>query len=470
MKHSIRLFFLFFACQLVIGCQALPAQQSTLIAQRTATALGQPTATGTPVPVEPQLEVTPSALRGVQIVFWYPWTGAAAATMTTMIDEFNQTNSWGIFVIGRNFPGEEAEFNAFNSVTENSDLPDLVAAPLSEVLYWQQGGVPFLDLSSYLRSSTWGYSETELQGQYPAVWQQYLIDGFLWGVPAYQTLHLLFYNQSWAATLGFNSPPVTLEEFRNQACTAAITNNTDSDPENDGTGGWIINDQPETIISWLMAFDQTFTHEISTADRFTTDGAVSTFTYLHDLSADGCAWNALEPTPDDYMTNHYALFYSSTLEDVLAQEYSLQWFGTSDRWTIMPYQGTNEEVTLLSGDLYAILVNSINKQMAAWLFTKWLNEPENHQRLVKVSGSLPLTEEEAGLLASFGSDHPNWLRGLSYIGHAQYMPRTSAWTVEKMVLPDALWQSLQANMMDADILSILARADAMITELLSHDQ
>ncbi len=445
--------------------------ENTSAATPAVTPTGSVTRTATPTVIAPQLQVTPAALQDTQINFWYPWTGETAAIVKNMIDEFNQTNLWGVFVIGENYPGEEALFEAFTSIEKHSDLPDLVAAPLPQILYWQQNGVNFLDVSSYLQSEIWGYSPQERSGLISSVWQKEVVNGYRWGVPAYATMQLIFYNQTWARHLGFDIPPQSGEEFRNQACTAAIANNGDNDQENDGTGGWIINETPESITAWLYAFGQQLEPEnINAANTFSDPAAEEALTFLKDLVADGCAWWALEPTQDDYLSDRFALFYSGTLEDVLEQEYSIQWLAAADEWTVLPYIGTDQEIVLLSGDSYGILVNSIEDQMAAWIFTRWMNQPENHQRIVKASGSLPLSQDEIELLAGFGNDHANWAKALEFLDFSGNLPRTSAWIAEKLVLPDALWQVLQPTAAGEDITGILERMDDLVTELITNDQ
>jgi multiple sugar transport system substrate-binding protein len=472
MKRTLfSVLIIFTTLWMVAGCQNGIAGENTNAATPAITPTRSATGTATPTVIAPQLQVTSALLQDAQIEFWYPWTGETAAIVKNMIDEFNQTNEWGVFVIGENYPGEQALFEAFNSVDKHSDLPDLVAAPLPQILYWQQEGVNFLDVSSYLQSDIWGYSSQERSGLISSVWQKEVVDGYRWGVPAYATMHLVFYNQTWAQHLGFEMPPQSGEEFRNQACTAAIANNGDSFQENDGTGGWIIDETPETIAAWLYAFGQQLEPEnINAANTFSDPAAEKALTFLKDLAADGCAWWALEPTQDDYLSDRYALFYSGSLEDVLEQEYSIQWLASSDEWTVLPYIGTDQEIVLLSGESYGILVNSIEEQMAAWIFTIWMNLPENHQRIVKASGSLPLSQAEIDLLAVYGNDHPNWAKALDLLDVSGNLPRTSAWIAEKLVLPDALWQALQPTAAGQDIAGILARLDGMITELISNDQ
>ncbi len=65
---------------------------------------------------------------------------------------------------------------------------------------------------------------------------------------------MLFYNQTWAKELGFLAYPKTPAEFREQACAAAVSNNTGRILERYGTGGWLIDTDPLTTLSWLDAF------------------------------------------------------------------------------------------------------------------------------------------------------------------------------------------------------------------------
>ena len=75
------------------------------------------------------------------------------------------------------------------------------------------------------------------------------------GLPAQRSARFIFYNQTWARELGFPDPPTNTEEFRQQACAANASFLNDSDPKNDGYGGWIVDTNWQTTYSWFLAFD-----------------------------------------------------------------------------------------------------------------------------------------------------------------------------------------------------------------------
>ena len=56
------------------------------------------------------------------------------------------------------------------------------------------------------------------------------------------------------ASLGLNTSPKHPVEFRQQACRAHQSMLTDNDRTNDGQGGWLVDTNATTFVSWMMAF------------------------------------------------------------------------------------------------------------------------------------------------------------------------------------------------------------------------
>jgi ABC-type glycerol-3-phosphate transport system substrate-binding protein len=53
--------------------------------------------------------------------------------------------------------------------------------------------------------------------------------------------------------LGFDNPPANFAEFEEQACAAAEANNSDDDPDNDGTGGLVLYPSASNVASFVFA-------------------------------------------------------------------------------------------------------------------------------------------------------------------------------------------------------------------------
>jgi ABC-type glycerol-3-phosphate transport system substrate-binding protein len=128
-----------------------------------------------------------------------------------------------------------------------------------------------------------------------AIWLQDEVDGKRFGMPAQRTARFIFYNQSWARELGFDSPPKTSAEFEQQACAAHQALMKDADTNNDALGGWLISADAMTALSWMLAFDGGVQEE--EGYRFLAPGNVAAFKYLKVLQQKGCAWVASPDLP-----------------------------------------------------------------------------------------------------------------------------------------------------------------------------
>jgi multiple sugar transport system substrate-binding protein len=62
-----------------------------------------------------------------------------------------------------------------------------------------------------LHEPRWGLAQEDIEDFFPLFWEQEQDGGALLGLPFYRSGQVLFYNQSWAEDLGFNTPPTTPE-------------------------------------------------------------------------------------------------------------------------------------------------------------------------------------------------------------------------------------------------------------------
>lgn len=114
-----------------------------------------PTPTVTPVPA--YLQVNPEKLRGLAIEFWHPWDGSAAQTFADLVYEFNTTNLWGIYVDPVAAGGAGGVYDGVNTrLAEQQATPHVVAAPIEQLLAWQQDENIVIDLNPYITSTEYG--------------------------------------------------------------------------------------------------------------------------------------------------------------------------------------------------------------------------------------------------------------------------------------------------------------------------
>ena len=184
------------------------------------------------------------------------------------------------------------------------------------LLTWQAQSQIVFPLDELIHDPEWGLTSQETADIFNVFWNEES-DGQRWGIPAERNAQVLFYNVSWAQALGFQHPPANTAEFKAQACAAMKANVADDNPDNNGTGGWILSTDPLALESWRLAFggDPLPTQE-GQPYNFNTPAAVSAYTFLKSMVDENCAWTARNPAPYPYFAQRQALFYSGSLLDL----------------------------------------------------------------------------------------------------------------------------------------------------------
>ncbi|MDI6770008.1 MAG: extracellular solute-binding protein [Anaerolineales bacterium] len=428
-----------------------------------------PTPTTTPTPA-PQIEVTPDALRGIRIQVWHAFNGPAADVFTTQLAQFNTLNQWGIVVYQTAYGDYSTLFASVNSALATSRQPDLVVALPEQALTWEAKDA-VVDLNPYVFDPTWGLTANEIADIPAAFWMQDQVDGQRLGVPAQRTARFLFYNQTWARELGFTRPPATAKEFRTQACAANQSKRQDVDPGNDGKGGWIVDADPLTALSWLLAFEGGVTATDGKGYAFASPPNQAALEFLKGLYDDHCAWLSTAPTPYEQFAIRSALVTTGSLAEVSLQAQAMSAAGNVDDWTVLPFPGPNGAALVTSGSSYTLLQSAPEKQLAAqhslaaWLFVRWLLTPENQAKWVEATGLLPLRFSALDYLGKYRTDHPQWNIAVGYIPEAQGTPQLASWRMAQHILGDGTEFIFRTNLAVEKIPSVLEEMDATAEEI-----
>jgi multiple sugar transport system substrate-binding protein len=419
-----------------------------------------PTITPTPLPT---IGVDPSALRGVNLQVWHAFSGSAYAVFISQVAQFNQANEWGIVVTGTGYGDYPTLFEAVNSALDpGGSPPGLVATLPEQTLAWNASG-SVVDLSPYLADPAWGLGGDLFAGIPQVFRSQDERKGRLLGLPAQRSARFLFYNQTWAHELGFQDPPATADEFRQQACAANAAFRANSDPTDDGYGGWIVDTDWQTVYSWLLAFGGSVSD--GNAYGFSIDPNLAALQFLKGLYDDHCAWISIEPAPFDSFARRSALFVSGDLAEVRLASDSMSLQKNSDQWTLLPFPGTEGSVVVSYGPSYSLLRSTPEKQLAAWLFARWLLSPENQAGWVQSTGLFPLLSSALDQTSSSNQSAPQWESGVTALPLAQGVPQLASWRKVRYVLEDGTNIIFQNNLPVDQIPSMLTLMDSTAKEI-----
>jgi multiple sugar transport system substrate-binding protein len=420
-----------------------------------------PAPSPTPTPL-PTIGVDPAALHGVTIQVWHAFAGPAADLFTNQVAQFNADNQWGIVVTASDYGDYTSLFDAVNSALDAGKAPDLVDALPEQTLAWQALG-RVVDLQPYLVDPQWGLGKAAIADIPSIFWSQDNVNGTQLGLPAERSARFIFYNQTWAHELGFSNPPATADQFRQQACAANASFLKDADPSNDGYGGWIVDTDWQTTFSWLLAFGGGVADGNTYALR--TDPNLAALQFIKGLFDSHCAWLSTEPTPFESFARRSALFVSSDLAGLPAEMESMKSLKNSDEWTVLPFPGTQQSGLVAYGPSYTVLKSTPDRQLAAWLFARWLLSPESQAQWVEATGLFPLRTSVMNMVGPYLLASPQWGSAVASLPQAQTVPQMASWRKVRYVLEDGMTVLFQENLPQNKLPDLLVEMDAMAQEL-----
>ena len=433
----------------------------------TPTPESQPSVTETPAPtntpvVESRLGVEEEALHGLVVDVWHPWYGAPANLFQSQVDEFNRVNPWGIQMRVASLQNYTELYAQASASVHGPNRPDVVIGLPEYAVEWHaQEAV--LDLNPYVSDPRYGLSGPEI-ADFPSVfWEQDQLGDVRLGMPAQRTARFLLYNRTWAEELGFDDPPLTADEFQEQACKANLSMRADEDPGNDGQGGWLIDAHPITSVSWLLAFGGGAQEE--EGFRFLRPENIEATRFVKGLAESGCAWKTQDEDPLSRFANRTALFATASLEDLpdLARDFASA--GNTDKWTVLPFPGNESSALVVYGASYILFTSDDADQLAAWLFVRWLLSPENQADWVNSAGLFPLQAGTMSLLTDYAAGHPVWVDAVKLLPQGRTTPKLAAWRTVRVALGDGFNFMFRVDTPVGQVPAILSQLDAIVTDL-----
>ncbi|MHB8933245.1 MAG: extracellular solute-binding protein [Bellilinea sp.] len=454
---------------MVSGCQSTGDPTLTSTANLPAPSV---TTVQEPTPVPPTPTVTPiylvpeDQLKGLPINFFHPWTGDLSTAVEKLVAEFNQVNEWGIQVTAVSSGSSMALAETVENGSDGELMPQVVLAPSEHLLTWLDRENRIRPLNDFIADPVLGLSE-QARVNFPLVfWQQDQQGGMQAGIPAQRDTPVIFYNQTWASELGFNTPPATIDAFKEQACAAADINSHDRFAANDGTGGWIVNTDGQVVYSWLMTFGlENALAGDPFAFNFNQPATEQAFTFLRSMVDEGCAWFARSTASNEYFAGRQALMVSGSLTDLSLQAKTQERLESTDVWTILPYPDGDQAVSVTSGLSFGVLVGTPQQELASWLFVRWMSQPENNVQLLLAGGGLPVNNLTAELAEEQMDSPPAWAESIAWIPSMKSTPTAASWRIARFVLQDAFWYAMQSSTTVEDIPLILEQLDATIAEV-----
>ena len=434
-----------------------------------------PTTSSTSLPQHVNLGLEDVA--GMTIRVWHAQQNETKSKLEELVNQFNSENEYGFSVSLHNELSDSILNDVLMTPPPANEFPNIVIAGSPWLKSWQAAKFPMVMLQTYIDHPTYGFEAQGIPPVMDSMLSQEYYRGNLTALPLWHLPEFLFYNDTFGQILGFSTPPANRDDFTEQICAALAAVNSDSDPDNDGTGGWILTSSPGAVISWMMTTapqKADFSNFPEEKDR---DLFTETVTWLRALFDQGCVWQSRLSEPFDYFANHNALLYSGTFADIPFQRRAFENADSNrlDDWTLIPYplnnsDNENSSVIFSTAVSAGIFTGTAEEQFASWLFLSWLMKPENLTELALAANAWPVQDTpEITKMVKEKADSKIYA-SLKWRTAIQPSPLPADWNTDSLVLSDGFAYAFSPGMNITKIPEIWDQIESTLTEIKQVDQ
>jgi len=383
----------------------------------------------------------------VRIEFWHAMGGYRGKVIDSLIKKFNDSHP-NIYVEGK-FKGitdvVKDKYNNDYNVLFQELLISIVtnSSPVVAQVY-ENWTTQFLmvdaivPMENFIKSSSGGLSDKELNDFVPIFLQSNIYDGKIWTLPFNKSIYVLYYNKDYFTQAGVE-PPRTWEELKEIATKLTIKNNEGKVeryaliflPNVDcfshiflANGGEFISDKGEAV--------------------FNSVEGVKTLEYLQALVNSGVAIPSFEHQKD-FLQGKSAIFIETTSKIGSFRKEAKFPFGVAP----LPSVEGHPHRVLFAGTNLAIFKqkHTQEEQLAAWEFVKWLTSPEITTEWAIQTGYIPVRSS-----AIKSAEYQKYLKEdpLNYVGveelpYAIPAPRVSSWQSIRGIIDDIVFSTVSLN-------------------------
>jgi ABC-type glycerol-3-phosphate transport system substrate-binding protein len=371
-------------------------------------------------------------------VAWHTLNGTKEQALLDLIDDWNRTNPYGITVMP-----ERRDTNSINnSVQQGIDqkaLPALMLVSTAQAANYYQKGI-LTPLDTYIEDATNGWDASDRADLYPFVLKAGIApNGQIVGIPYGGAVSVMYFNRDWLKTINLDGAPSTWDEF-STACNSA-TDHTK------GTLCFGIDTNTTAFELWLYAHggqvttDNLSVLQISTPAALEAMNQLATFVHANQTYRVTTRQQSL----DDFASSRvlFTFDWSDQLNDVST---AVKEHGDFD-WGVglLPEAEGRSRMTKLIAPLWVITrtpsSQNHDREMAAWLFIRWLMDDEQTARWATQTGDLPARLSAVNTLSTnttIESAQNTILRDIAPLARPE--PLVSGWNCVETVLSGAIRQ------------------------------
>jgi multiple sugar transport system substrate-binding protein/sn-glycerol 3-phosphate transport system substrate-binding protein len=398
---------------------------------------------------------------GQTITFWHDYSKSSEEAINTLVDEFNQTNKWGIVVSAKNQGNGNELFGKTRDVLNTADIPDLVVVDQYQAAALQQMSGALVDINSLIASPKYGIDPNDQRDFISPFYNQDVYPNFgnqRLGFPSSRSAEVMYYNLDWLKELGYDAPPATPEQFKEMACKAA----------GEGGIGYELSLDASRFAGWTFAFGGDVFDYKAGVYTYNSEAAVAAMTFLQDLFTSGCAVYPTRTYGDqaDFSAGKLLFYIGSTSglpfvqKDVAA--------GKPFEWTVAAIPSILEKAPVnIYGASVSILKTTPERELAAWLFLKVYTSSETNAHWAAASNTFPVRKSSANALADTFAQNPAYADAFSLMSNGKFEPSTLGYDLVGSRVVEVMAAIMDGGDVQALLDQLNQEANAILQEQIS---
>lgn len=349
---------------------------------------------------------------GQTVTFWHQHSGAREAELLELIADFNASNEWGIEVIA-SYEGSYGQiYNQMITGIAAGDVPDLVVAYQNQSAAYQVAD-GLVDMNPFVNHPVYGVPD--LDDFFPGILAADVnaqFDNQRLGFPPNRSIEVMYYNRTWLERLGYDGPPDTWDEFAEMVQAA-----TDDAA---GTYGYAIRTDASNVYAMAIANGFEIAREDGSGYVFNAPEVAMGMELMRDLLNAGYARLIPERFADQAdFGNSRVLFTMGSTSGIPFYASAVDAGAEGPfEWGVAPIpHSTPVPQANLYGASVSIPRTTPERELAAWLFTRWYTEREQQIRWAIASNyfSPRRSVTEGGALDAYLEQNPVFAEALDIL-------------------------------------------------------
>lgn len=395
----------------------------------------------------------------ITLTVWHAARGVNAATLNALAEDFHTAYPTIILqTVPKSSEGELMR-QAIAALALNQP-PDLIIASNRTIFEFARSDT-LAPLDAYLNDPARGLSENERADFFPGLIDTGRFQKQLVAFPFDLRAVVLYYNADLLKAAKMDAPPRTWDQFSNAA----------RGTTKGAVRGWAMTPNAFVFYAFQFSRGSTILNDAQTQAQFGDDAGMKSLQMIVALDKGGAAYLAgsADAAQNDFAQGKTALLFGTTdqlpaLADALARA------GANFQWGIanVPQNDPAKATATVFGTNVAIFKTSDERARAAWLFARWLAQPEQTARWSRAANALPVRASARPLLAADATANPMLQRLRDSIGDPLPTARAVPAVKDAAKIDEAIVEMGMAVANNADIAGALNQATTRVNRLLGQ--